>query len=110
MTKIFYFKIWLPIIYNQLISGTSVRILRHYKQLVDSDGLFRMYDYGKRGNFQLYNSEKPPIYPLRNILVPIHLIYGKKDEITTAEVCIRITLHFKYAYIVYLLGQSFVAE
>lgn len=58
--------------------GANIKQADHYAQLTLSKK-FRNYDYGKKKNQLLYSNEEPPEYPLKDIQVPFHIIYGTRD-------------------------------
>lgn len=45
-----------------------------------------MFDYGTEGNLKMYQSKIPPLYPLKNINVPIVLIDSVDDSLTCLKV------------------------
>ncbi|XP_055615660.1 lipase 1-like [Toxorhynchites rutilus septentrionalis] len=59
-------------------AGASTKQMMHFVQLVRS-GLFRQYDYGKKGNQQSYNDWKPPNYNLSVSSAPVQIFYGLND-------------------------------
>ncbi|XP_055545695.1 lipase 1-like [Wyeomyia smithii] len=59
-------------------SGASTKQLSHFTQVARS-GLFRQYDYGKRGNLQTYSDWKPPTYNLNASIAPVVIFYGLND-------------------------------
>lgn len=67
--------------YAHLYSTTSVKAVVHWFQIMASK------------NFQMYHDEtsglsmlNPISYPLKNIRIPIHLIYGDSDSLVNIEV------------------------
>lgn len=46
-----------------------------------------MFDYGTRQNLITYNTERPPLYNVKNIIAPVALFYGKGDTLVLPEVC-----------------------
>lgn len=58
--------------------GTSVHNLARYGQSMRSEN-FHKFDYGKKKNLELYNSEVPPNYNLTAAEVPVVAIYGRND-------------------------------
>jgi len=44
-----------------------------------------MFDYGHEKNLKRYGQEKPPVYDLSNIKIPVALFVGKTDGITSKE-------------------------
>ncbi|XP_047505111.1 lipase 3-like [Pieris napi] len=67
----------LPVIYNHFPSGSSLKQLQHYGQLVLS-GHFRQFDY-KVKNIEKYGSLTPPSYPVEKITAPVAIFYGEGD-------------------------------
>jgi hypothetical protein len=51
-----------------------------------ANGLFQMYDYGKKGNLQMYSFATPPLIPLEKIKTSVFLVYGSHDTISRVEV------------------------
>ena len=49
--------------------------------------MFQKFDYGAARNLQEYGSEKPPVYDLSKIKLPVCLFYGKNDVYYGEEVC-----------------------
>lgn len=64
----------------------------HYAQMTISKK-FQRYDYGEKQNRIVYKNEKPPEYPLEDITVPFHIIYGTRDTFFGSKV---INLQFKH--------------
>lgn len=67
--------------------GASWKSIYHFCQIYRNKGLFQYYDYGKKTNRLLYNSDKPPLYPLENIRVPFYMITSTDDLAGTIAVC-----------------------
>lgn len=42
---------------------------------------FRQFDYGPEENLAKYGTQKPPLYPLHNIVSPSFLYAGKYDQV-----------------------------
>lgn len=61
----------------------SEKVFYHFGQLTQG---FQKYDYGKAENLAIYGSEKPPEFSLENVQIPIVLISGSHDSLTTSEV------------------------
>ncbi|XP_055590800.1 lipase 3-like [Uranotaenia lowii] len=59
-------------------AGASTKQLMHFVQLVRS-GLFRQFDYGKKGNLQTYSNWKAPQYNFSNSKAPVQIFYGLND-------------------------------
>ena len=65
-------------------SGTSLRCLYHFKQLINT-GKFLKYDFGTDENIKRYGVAVPPEYDLTRIKdVPIALFCGLKDRLASA--------------------------
>ena len=45
-----------------------------------------MYDYDIGKNFLKYGNSSPPAYNLKNIVVPVFMLYGKNDAVAPYEV------------------------
>lgn len=67
---------------EKLTHSVSVKQLLHYLQCYVSQK-FTQYDYGDR-NMDIYNTSKPPDYPLENIKTPVFIYAGLMD-IVVAE-------------------------
>ncbi|XP_018373905.1 PREDICTED: lipase 3-like isoform X1 [Trachymyrmex cornetzi] len=72
----------LPTILSHNPAGTSIKMLKHFNQVLDS-AKFCQYDYGRVKNLQIYNTPEPPDYNLANITAPFALFYAENDPITT---------------------------
>lgn len=59
--------------------------MSHLVQIIDAQ-MYQMYDYGSTTNQKYYNMSKPPKYDLSKILVPVSVMYGTIDGLTTATV------------------------
>lgn len=55
-----------PVYVNHTPSGTSMKNIVHFGQLVNS-GTMSMFDYGKKGNKEKYGAKHPPNYRLEDI-------------------------------------------
>ena len=53
-----------PLYLANFPSGSSYRESLYYAQGVVSGGLFRLYDYGKIKNKEIYGEEEPPTVPI----------------------------------------------
>ena len=67
-----------PVAAANLPSITSVRTYAHFLQMHKS-GVFRAYDYGRRGNLKKYRERAPPTYDLRRSTFPVAIFYGDND-------------------------------
>ncbi|CAK1584939.1 unnamed protein product [Parnassius mnemosyne] len=71
----------LPVLYGHIPSGASVKQFAHYVQGLAS-GDFRQFDYGDNKNLDIYESNVPPSYKLKNIVAPVSLFYSEADWFT----------------------------
>ncbi|CAB0020991.1 unnamed protein product [Nesidiocoris tenuis] len=70
------FHLWL----GHARNGLSLKTLAHYAQSACQRYWFNLYDHGDRAkNLEQYGAETPPAYPLKNITVPVTLLYGQAD-------------------------------
>ncbi|CAG9853867.1 unnamed protein product [Phyllotreta striolata] len=69
----------IPVYFNQLPGGTSIKILNHAADLVL--GNFRKYNY-KSLNYKAYGRKTPPVYDISKIKVPVYLVYSAQDWAT----------------------------
>ncbi|XP_063921264.1 gastric triacylglycerol lipase-like [Zophobas morio] len=72
--------------FNNWPGGISFYQIQHYVQIMNSK-MFQKFDYGAARNLQEYGSEKPPVYDLSKIKLPVCLFYGKNDVYYGEEVC-----------------------
>lgn len=70
----------LPEYVKHMPSGTSIKCLLHYKQLMKSKHVFKRFDYGKEKNRLIYGSETVPPYTFSSLNVPVSLFVGKRDN------------------------------
>ncbi|XP_045768704.1 lipase member J-like [Maniola jurtina] len=63
-------------------AGTSSRSMFHYAQ-VGNRKKFAQYDYGGEGNVKHYNSTEPPVYRLDQVTMPVALLVGRNDNLST---------------------------
>ncbi|CAB4016770.1 lipase member K-like, partial [Paramuricea clavata] len=71
----------IPVYLNGFPSGTSLRNLVHFAQLLVS-GKCQMFDYGIIENYLHYGQAKPPQYNVVNIDVPIAIFSGNHDTLS----------------------------
>ncbi|XP_072757128.1 lipase 3-like isoform X2 [Anoplolepis gracilipes] len=71
-------KTLLPIIWEHVPAGVSIKQIVHFAQLIKS-GKFRQYDHGLFFNKIKYSSFNPPSYDLTKIHVPVLLHYSSND-------------------------------
>ncbi|XP_045768703.1 lipase 1-like [Maniola jurtina] len=63
-------------------AGTSSRSIVHFLQ-VGYREKFAQYDYGSEGNVKHYNSTEPPVYRLDQVTMPVALLVGDNDNLST---------------------------
>jgi len=74
-----------PVYLGHFPSGTSLRAIDHYGQILSSKKFQRM-DYGSSKNKQVYGQNTPPEINLQNIQsVPIGLFVGNSDQLATVD-------------------------
>lgn len=71
--------------FNQIPGGASLKVLNHAADLVL--GNFRKYDY-KSLNTKYYGNKNPPIYDIKKIQVPVHIVVSTHDWATSVAVSI----------------------
>ncbi|CAB3259154.1 unnamed protein product [Arctia plantaginis] len=69
---------------GHLFSGTSIKNLSHFAQLVNS-GKFQRYDEGIKGNLQRYGLAKPSEYNVSLISSPIVLFSAENDRLSSLK-------------------------
>ncbi|XP_051160822.1 uncharacterized protein LOC127281249 [Leptopilina boulardi] len=74
----------LPYILSYAPAGTSIHLVYHFYQIIKSGDL-RQFDYGRAKNLVIYGQYKPPLYNFQNIKIPVALIYGGGDVLSTKE-------------------------
>ncbi|KAL1497782.1 hypothetical protein ABEB36_008680 [Hypothenemus hampei] len=62
------------------IRGVIYKLILHFSQILHS-GEFKMFDYGTKGNLQVYNSTKPPFFDITKIPTSVSWIYGETDAL-----------------------------
>lgn len=70
--------------------GLNTKQANHYAQITTAKR-FRGYDHGRAKNKLVYGKEDPPEYPLRDIEIPFHIIYGSEDTFFGALVFLFVT-------------------
>ncbi|CAH1159898.1 unnamed protein product [Phaedon cochleariae] len=68
-----------PVFFNQLPGGTSIKILNHAADFVL--GNFRKYNYG-RLNPKYYGTSSSPIYDIKKLKLPVYLVFSGQDWVT----------------------------
>ncbi|KAF7265557.1 lipase 3-like isoform X2 [Rhynchophorus ferrugineus] len=69
----------LPKILSHDPAGTSTKTALHYAQEIRDDGKFQQYDYGPKGNMEIYGTPQPPEYPLDHIKRPVYMFSAEND-------------------------------
>ena len=64
---------------------TSRRTLLHFYKNTMTES-FRKFDYGPRGNMEVYGQLEPPRYLLEKVTVPVATYRGPGDQLTAQEV------------------------
>jgi len=68
-----------PVYVAHTPAGTSTQNVVHFGQ-VQNAGKFLMYDYGSpQQNFQHYKQDKPPVYDLTKVTVPVYIYRSDAD-------------------------------
>ncbi|XDV44671.1 hypothetical protein PO909_012915 [Leuciscus waleckii] len=73
-----------PVYTTHCPAGTSVQNMVHWAQAVKSSNLMA-YDYGKAGNMAHYNQSTPPLYNVRDMMVPTALWSGGQDTLADPQ-------------------------
>ncbi|KAH8022499.1 hypothetical protein HPB51_025062 [Rhipicephalus microplus] len=91
----------LPVFLANYPSGTSVRNIAHFSQLVKSNR-FQKYDWGPTKNVATYGTPRPPAYNLANVKAPVVLYWSDGDVLSTpkdvedlAKILPNVVLNFK---------------
>jgi len=75
----------LSVYLNHYPCGCSLKCLIHFVQIIENKK-FIYYDYNKEANFYIYHQIEPPEYDLSKIKdIPIMLIGGENDKLSTRE-------------------------
>ncbi|KAF2895438.1 hypothetical protein ILUMI_10736, partial [Ignelater luminosus] len=75
----------LPVTLIQNSDATSTKAMSHMIQLASNDGKFEQFDYGQKKNMEIYGTYDPPIYDLSKFRVPVYIIRGENDLLSTKE-------------------------
>ncbi|CAH0560919.1 unnamed protein product [Brassicogethes aeneus] len=90
----------IPVLLNQLPSGTSFKTLTYLSEAVK--GNFKKFDYGGR-NMMKYGTEEPPEYDVSKIDIPVILAYSAHDWATSKddamELYMTLSNHVRYGRI-----------
>uniref|UniRef100_A0A6P7GTJ9 Lipase n=1 Tax=Diabrotica virgifera virgifera TaxID=50390 RepID=A0A6P7GTJ9_DIAVI len=81
----------LPTIFAHDPAGSSVKNFIHYAQEIKDHGNFQYFDYGAKQNMIIYGNATPPSYPIKNIQVPIYLVYAPNDMMTSPIDVLRLS-------------------
>ncbi|CAG4926694.1 unnamed protein product [Colias eurytheme] len=65
-------------------AGASSRSFVHYEQ-VGTSRKFARFDYGRIGNMAKYKSPEPPVYDLSTVTMPIVLLAGRNDYLSSLD-------------------------
>ncbi|KAL3265458.1 hypothetical protein HHI36_009662 [Cryptolaemus montrouzieri] len=97
----------LPVYFNQLPGGTSLKTLTFVTESVK--GKFTKYDYGRGRNMIKYGSVEPPEYNITEIKVPIVIYYARNDWATPKKDAINLyrTLPKKIRYGLYEIPAEY---
>ncbi|XP_072050943.1 gastric triacylglycerol lipase-like [Amphiura filiformis] len=68
----------IPVYISNSPAGTSLKNVEHWAQVVYSASIAR-FDYGDDENIKHYGQNKPPMYQMHDIDIPVALFYGAKD-------------------------------
>lgn len=74
-----------PMIFGHLPAGASTKTLAHYAQEIRNEGRFQQFDYGFDGNMKRYGDKAPPAYPIEKITLPIALLSGDNDWLSSVN-------------------------
>ncbi|EDW76557.1 uncharacterized protein Dwil_GK14603 [Drosophila willistoni] len=77
-----------PLFSGQAPSGTSVKSLTHYAQLVHSGGFYKYDYYNPDENRRRYGESgaiRPPQYKLKNLNCKVALFYARNDLLTAVK-------------------------
>ncbi|XP_013137819.1 PREDICTED: lipase member K-like [Papilio polytes] len=70
------------VLFGHFPGGTSVKNMAWYGQALNVDE-FQHFDYGATGNSQLYGTSQPPAFNLSLVSVPVVIIHGRHDYLTS---------------------------
>ncbi|XP_051530604.1 gastric triacylglycerol lipase [Myxocyprinus asiaticus] len=73
-----------PVYTTHCPAGTSVQNMVHWAQAVKYNKLMA-YDFGKAGNMAHYNKTTPPLYNIRDMMVPTALWSGGQDTLADPQ-------------------------
>ncbi|CAH2056962.1 unnamed protein product, partial [Iphiclides podalirius] len=85
-------------------AGTSVKTMAWYGQALNAD-VFQNFDYGASRNLQVYGTAQPPAFNMSAVTVPVVVIHGRNDFLTSPADVEWIT-----SQIPHVLEQYYVAD
>ena len=74
----------IPVALAHVFSGTSIKNIAHFAQLVVS-GNFQRYDEGIEGNIERYGTRKTPQYNVSRVSSPVLLISAQSDTLSSLK-------------------------
>lgn len=75
----------MPVFYSHFPSGTSLKNLIHFAQLIRNKR-FAKFDYGYDENVRRYGLGEAPLFDLSKVIGDkVHLVVGDKDRLATVE-------------------------
>ncbi|CAG5013318.1 unnamed protein product [Parnassius apollo] len=91
-------------------AGTSVKNMAYYGQALNVD-VFQKFDYGPSRNLQMYGTAQPPTFNLSAVTVPVVVIHGRNDFMTSPADVDWVTSHLPNVlenyYVVHPLSNHF---
>lgn len=82
-----------PMIFGHVPAGSSTKTLAHYAQEMKNFGRFQQFDYGSDGNMKSYGNVSPPAYPIDKITLPIALLSGDNDWLSSVKDAGNLNFH-----------------
>ncbi|XP_025831746.1 lipase member K-like [Agrilus planipennis] len=79
----------LPVTTIQHTDSIPAKMVTHFIQGISSHGFYH-FNYGVEENIKLYGSETPPPYNLSTVKVPVYIIYGNNDWLSTEQDVLRL--------------------
>jgi len=61
--------------------GSSIFTWEYFKQLLESNGVFKDFDHGTAKNLEFYGQPTPPLIDMQKISVPTLMFVGRHDTI-----------------------------
>ncbi|XP_063832088.1 lipase 1-like [Ostrinia nubilalis] len=75
---------FLPILFGHYPDVATIKNGNHLVQIADKKR-FTKYDYGLLSNYKVYGSAKAPNYLLENVRIPVALLVGQNDYLSTVK-------------------------